>query len=106
MLFRQSISAFFTALALTALAFVSPVTAGGVVLSGKVSSAEEGSMEGVIVSAKKGIFPVSVVSNDKGEFSFPADKLQPGDYALTIKAGGYDLDGPKTVTLSEKPQAI
>ncbi len=68
-------------------------------LAGKVTSAEEGVMEGVIVSAKKGIVTVSVVSNDKGEFSFPASKLGAGDYALSIKAGGYDLDGPKTVTL-------
>jgi hypothetical protein len=63
-------------------------------------------MEGVIVSAKKGIVTVSVVSNDKGEFSFPASKLGAGDYALSIKAGGYDLDGPKKVTLADKPQAI
>ena len=68
-------------------------------LAGKVTSVEEGAMEGVIVSAKKGIVTVSVISNDKGEFSFPAGKLGAGDYALSIKAGGYDLDGPKTVTL-------
>ena len=62
-------------------------------------------MEGVIVSAKKGIVTVSVVTNDKGEFSFPASKLAPGDYALSIKAGGYDLDGPKNVTLAEQAEA-
>ncbi|MEA2906771.1 MAG: virginiamycin lyase [Alphaproteobacteria bacterium] len=69
-------------------------------LTGKVAAAEEAAMEGVIVSAKKGIVTVSVVTNDKGEFSFPADKLGAGDYALSIKAAGYDLDGPKTVTLA------
>ena len=53
-------------------------------------------MEGVVVSAKKGIVTVSVVSDDKGEFSFPASKLDAGDYALTIRAAGYDLEGPKT----------
>ncbi|HEY6255125.1 MAG TPA: hypothetical protein VIY51_04965, partial [Xanthobacteraceae bacterium] len=52
-------------------------------LAGKVSSAEEGAMEGVVVSAKKGIVTVSVVSDAKGEFSFPADKLGAGDYALS-----------------------
>ena len=31
-------------------------------------------MEGVIVSAKKGIVTVSVVTNDKGEFSFPREQ--------------------------------
>ena len=68
-------------------------TAGPAALTGKVSSAEEGAMEGVVVSAKKGIVTVSVVSNDKGEFSFPAAKLGAGDYALSIRATGYDLDG-------------
>ena len=34
-------------------------------------------MEGVVVRAKKGIVTVSVVSNAKGEFSFPAAKLEP-----------------------------
>ena len=36
-------------------------------------------MEGVVISAKKGIVTVSVVSNAKGEFSFPASKLDAGD---------------------------
>jgi streptogramin lyase len=69
-------------------------------LTGKVTSAAEGAMEGVVIKAKKGIVTVSVVSNAKGEFAFPASKLGPGDYALSIKAAGYDLDGPKTVTLT------
>ncbi len=76
-------------------------------LTGKVTSAEEGAMEGVVVSAKKGIVTVSVVSNDKGEFSFPAGKLGAGDYALSIRASGYDLSGPKSVTLADgKPANI
>src|ERR1700722_4370907 len=69
-------------------------------LLGKVSSAEEGAMEGVVVSAKKGIVTVSVVSDDKGQFSFPATKLDAGDYALSIRAAGYDLQGPKSVTVA------
>src|SRR6476660_9613925 len=76
------------------------------ILTGKVSSTEEGAMEGVIVSAKKGIVTVSVVSNDKGEFSFPASKLGAGDYALSIKAGGYDIDGANKVTLTGQPKAM
>jgi streptogramin lyase len=76
-------------------------------LTGKVSSAVEGAMEGVVVSANKGIVTVSVVSNDKGEFSFPASKLGAGDYALSIRATGYNLEGPKTVTLAgDKPTNI
>jgi len=64
----------------------------GVALSGQVSSQEEGAMEGVLVSARKtgATFTVTVVSNDKGHYSFPAAKLEPGHYALTIRAAGYD----------------
>ena len=49
-------------------------------LSGKVSSAEEGLMEGVLVSAKKegSTITQTVVTNEKGEFSFPAGKLGAG----------------------------
>ena len=61
-------------------------------------------MEGVVISAKKGIVTVSVVSNAKGEFSFPAAKLGPGAYALSIKATGYDLTGPSSVTLAGAPR--
>src|SRR5437764_2664752 len=75
-------------------------------LTGKVTSAEEGAMEGVVVSAKKGIVTVSVVSNDKGEFSFPAGKLGTGDYALSIRATGYVLQEPKSVSIVEKPTRI
>src|SRR5262249_48256944 len=71
-------------------------------LSGQVSSAEEGKMEGVLVSAKKdgSTITTTVVSNDKGEFSFPADRLEPGHYAISIRAAGYDLDGPKAVDIA------
>ena len=76
-------------------------------LSGKIAAAGEANMEGVVVSAKKGIVTVSVVSNSKGEFSFPADRLGPGDYTLSIRAVGYNLEGPKTVTLAaDKPASI
>jgi virginiamycin B lyase len=70
-------------------------------LSGQVSSAEEGAMEGVLVSAKKegSTITTTVVSNDKGQFSFPADRLAPGHYNITIRAAGYSLQGPKTVDI-------
>jgi streptogramin lyase len=66
-------------------------------LSGEVSSAPEGAMEGVVVSAKKdgSTITVSVVSDDKGHFSFPASRLDPGHYRLSIRAIGYDLDAPQ-----------
>ena len=81
-------------------------TAAPAALTGKVSSAEEGAMEGVVVSAKQGIVTVSVVSNDKGEFSFPAGKLGPGTYALSIRATGFDLAGPSSVTLAGAPLSL
>ncbi|MEA2987397.1 MAG: virginiamycin lyase [Alphaproteobacteria bacterium] len=79
-------------------------TAGaqGAALAGQVSSAQEGAMEGVLVSVKKdgSTIATTVVTNDKGEYSFPANRLQPGKYAVTIRAAGYVLDGPKSVDIA------
>ncbi len=71
-------------------------------LTGAVSSAEEGAMEGVLVSAKKAgsTITTTVVSNDKGQYSFPAGRLEPGHYTLTIRAAGYTLAGPKEVEVA------
>ncbi len=65
-------------------------------LTGQVSSVKEGAMEGVVVSAKKagGTITVSVVSDEKGRYTFPAERLEPGHYALGARAAGYDLEGP------------
>src|SRR5216117_802299 len=60
-------------------------------LTGRVSSAEEGAMEGVVVSAKKAgsTVTVSVVSDDRGRFSFPSSlttlpvTVEPAFFALT-----------------------
>ena len=72
-------------------------------LSGTVSSAEEGAMEGVIVSAKRegSNITVSVITDDKGHYSFPAGRLASGKYAISIRAVGYDLDGPKAAELAD-----
>src|SRR6266849_8489908 len=77
-------------------------------LSGKVSSAEEGLMEGVLVSAKKegSTVTTTVVSNAKGEFSFPADRMEPGRYNVTIRAAGYVLAGPKQVDVATGAPAV
>jgi virginiamycin B lyase len=74
-----------------------PLLAQSAALTGQVSSTEEPSMEGVLVSAKKdgSTVTVTVVSDDKGHYGFPADRLQPGHYTLSIRAIGYKLDGPK-----------
>src|SRR5262249_22470513 len=71
-------------------------------LTGQVSSAAEGPMEGVVVSAKRegSTLTISVVSDNSGKFSFPASKLEPGRYSLAIRAVGYELDGPKTADVA------
>ena len=57
-------------------------------LAGQVSSAEEGPMEGVLVSAKKAgsTIAVTVVTGAQGRYSFPRARLEPGNYALRIRA--------------------
>jgi len=51
-------------------------------------------MEGVLVSAQRAGSPISVtvVTDQTGRYSFPADRLPPGRYALRIRAIGYELD--------------
>ena len=77
--------------------------APAVALSGKVGTAEEGRMEGVLVSAKKAgsTMTVTVVTDEQGRYQFPSSKMPPGRYTLRIRAAGYDLDGPKTVDITE-----
>ena len=76
-------------------------------LRGVVSSQEEGLMEGVLVSAQKqgSTITVTVVSNDQGRYEFPAGRLAPGDYALRIRATGYDLAGPGSVKIEANKTA-
>src|SRR5580693_9074635 len=71
-------------------------------LSGVVSSQQEGLMEGVVVNARRdgANFTVSVVSDAKGNYSFPRSRVEPGKYALTIRASGYDLNGPGSVEIA------
>ncbi len=79
-----------------------PAFAQGAALSGRVTSDKEGAMEGVVVSAKKvgSTVTVSVPTDDKGRFSFPASRLEPGQYGLSIRAVGYDLEGPRSADVA------
>jgi virginiamycin B lyase len=79
-----------------------PATARAQALTGQASSSEEGPMEGVLVSAKKegSTITVTVVTDAKGQYDFPADRLTPGHYAISIRAIGYDLGGPKAVDIA------
>ena len=76
-------------------------------LTGQVTSGEEGPMEGVLVSAKKAgsTVTITVVSDAQGNYSFPAAKLEPGQYSLRIRAVGYDLDRPASVDLAAQQPA-
>jgi virginiamycin B lyase len=71
-------------------------------LAGQVTSAEEGPMEGVVVSAKRAgsTITTSVITNAQGRFSIPAARVEPGSYSIEIRATGYELDGPKAATVA------
>ncbi len=77
----------------------------GSALTGTVRSMEEGAMEGVLVSAKRAnsTISVTVVTDEKGRYQFPASRLEPGVYSLRIRAAGYDLDDPGMIEIGSKP---
>src|SRR5262249_40165474 len=77
------------------LASQTPPTAA---LSGKVTSQEEGAMEGGLVSAKRAgsTRTITAVSDAQGQNNFPRDRLEPGNYSVHIRAVGYELPGPGT----------
>src|ERR1700726_108445 len=87
-----------TACSLAGLLLATAVQAeNGVALTGKVTSAQEPTMEGVLVSAKLdgSNITTTVVTNEQGVYSFPAARLAPGHYTITTRAIGYKLDGKK-----------
>jgi streptogramin lyase len=82
-----------TLLMWAAVPAVQPVTAqsGPSGLSGRVSSARESRMEGVLVTAKRvgSTMSTTVVSGADGSYSFPQGRLQAGKHEVTIRATGY-----------------
>jgi virginiamycin B lyase len=74
---------------------------GAVALNGQVTSAEEGAMEGVLVSVKKAgsTITTTVFTDEKGRYQFPLSRLEPGHYTISIRATGYDLEGANSVDL-------
>jgi hypothetical protein len=88
-------------LSLPSAAFVEAQVAAA--LSGRVTSADEGPMEGVLVSAKRAgsSITVTVVSDAAGDYSFPRERLAPGRYALSTRAARYVLaNGAATVEVA------
>ncbi|HXZ45808.1 MAG TPA: carboxypeptidase regulatory-like domain-containing protein [Pseudolabrys sp.] len=80
-----------------------PVWAQGqAALTGIVSSDAEGKMEGVVVTAKKpgSIVEVSVTTDAQGRYTFPENRLDPGEYTINIRAVGYDIDSPTKASVA------
>jgi imidazolonepropionase-like amidohydrolase/streptogramin lyase len=69
----------------------------GAALTGAVG-ADEGPLEGVLVSAKKtgSTITTTVVTDRSGRYRFPASRLEPGEYSVRVRASGYDLETPAT----------
>jgi virginiamycin B lyase len=86
----------------------SPPQGGTAALTGRVSSAAEGAMEGVLVNARRegSTITTTVVSNAAGVYSFPQARLAPGKYTVSIRAAGYVLPGSeKTIDLTGRSAA-
>jgi virginiamycin B lyase len=76
-------------------------------LAGHVTSQEEGPMEGVLVSAKRtdSTIKVTIATDGQGVYSFPKNRLEPGQYTITIRAVGYDLEGLGNVNVTANQPA-
>jgi virginiamycin B lyase len=76
-------------------------------LTGQVSSADEGMMEGVVVTAKKdgSTISISVISDAQGRYAFPANRLEAGKYTIKARAAGYELDGARTAEIASGAEA-
>jgi virginiamycin B lyase len=92
---------FLVSAAALAFQFITPNAAAAEppALAGTVTSSEEGAMEGVLVSAKRdgSTLTVTVVTDERGRYAFPASRLQPGTYNIKTRAAGYDLTAPVSV---------
>jgi len=95
---RSMRRSFLAGLTFAALVFglCAPASAQVAPLTGQVSSADEGAMEGVLVSARRdgATITITVVTDKDGRYGFPAGRLEPGHYSLRVRAVGYDLDAP------------
>lgn len=67
-------------------------------LTGTVRSEAEGAMEGVLVKAKQasGNITITVVSDAQGKYAFPAGKILPGEYSVSVRATGYEVPNRST----------
>ena len=94
---------------LTLAAVVIAQTPSHAALTGKVTSQEEGPMEGVLVSAKRAgsTITITVVTDAQGQYSFPLSRLEPGQYSVRIRAVGYEMDNPGPIEVTaQKPTEL
>jgi len=111
-LFSQCIGLRLAALGLIAMAVqgnVSHATSTDFALQGTVSSADEGKMEGVVVTAQKknSVISISVITDKNGHYQFPRTKLDDGDYSLRLRATGYVPEKTLTTTVvNSKPNTV
>jgi len=63
-------------------------------------------MEGVVVTVRRPGIAISVVSDTKGRYHFPRTRLAPGDYAVSIKAAGFDLDKTAPISIAASQSKI
>ena len=77
-------------------------------LTGQVSSAEEGQMEGVLVTAKKtgSTIAITVASDQTGHYSFPRNRLEPVNTpsASAPSAMKWTTQAPSTSVKKRRPQ--
>ena len=76
-------------------------------LTGRITSAEEGPMEGVLVSVRRAgsTITTTVVSDREGRYRFPRTRLEPGEYTLRVRAIGYDLEHAPSQRIVERAES-
>ena len=91
-----------------ALSSLSAAQNPSVALTGLIHSEEEGPMEGVLVSAKRtgSTITVTVASDQQGRYNFPRNRLEPGQYSLSVRAVGYEADAAKVQVTSQKTATV
>jgi len=66
-------------------------------------------MEGVLVKAKRvgGTITITVVSDEHGHFTFPAERLKPGSYDVSVRANGYEVPNRSmTITVGADTEKV
>ena len=81
--------------------------ADGAALAGEVRSDKDGPMEGVLVRAHRAGSnkTVTVVSNARGAYAFPRERLEPGRYDVSIRAVGSVLSDAASVDIASATPA-